>query len=156
MDNLIPQTRNAVRALIVRDGKILLQHKLGGHQPERYTLPGGAPEVGESLLQGVERECLEEIGAQVQVGDLVWVADFFKHRQTEPPTIRHQVEFLFECQVDPGYEAKNGPHPDRNQVDVLWVALDQLHAIPIFPPTMRTLLPRLLADRGHTYQGVME
>ena len=58
MGNYNPVIRNTVRAVIVRDNRILLLRKEDELQGERYALPGGAQEAGETLEQTVNRECL--------------------------------------------------------------------------------------------------
>lgn len=88
MIELIPDIRNAARALIIRQEKILLLQKAGGGRGERFALPGGAQDPGETLNDALNRECLEEIGTSVDIGDLIYVADFFKLRDTQPPTRR--------------------------------------------------------------------
>ena len=94
MENLEPTIRNAARALIVRNDHILLLRKQGGDKGERFALPGGAQDPGETLQDALNRECLEEIDTRVQIHDLVGVADYFKPRATLPPSTRHVVEFL--------------------------------------------------------------
>lgn len=130
---LDPSIRVAVRALIVRDDKVLVQRKAYEDGSEKYTLPGGAPLPEETLEQALERECLEEINVEVIVQDLVHVADYFKQRSTVPPTIRHQVEMIFRCDIPQGSKPQNGSHPDKNQVAVEWVdkqALEQQLSSP--------------------------
>ena len=74
MENLLPLIRNAARALILRDGEILLLRKEDDDGSERYALPGGAQDPGETLRQALNRECLEEIGTEVEIRDLLHVA----------------------------------------------------------------------------------
>ncbi|MFK5891722.1 MAG: NUDIX domain-containing protein [Pseudomonadota bacterium] len=131
-ENLEKYTRNAVRAVIIRDRKLLVQKKLDGS----FTIPGGAPQADETLEQGLIRECNEEIGTQVIVKELVYVADYFKPRESTPPTIRHQIEFLFICSVDKTYKAKNGPSPDKRQVDVQWIGFDNLEQQRFVPASL--------------------
>jgi len=133
MDNLVPGIRNAARALIVRERRILLLRKGGDGQGERFALPGGAQEPGETLPQALDRECREEIGTGVRVRDLVHVADWFKARDTTPPSTRQLVEFLFACSVPDDYQAHNGHRPDKHQIDVVWVTLAELDGAPLFP-----------------------
>ncbi len=52
-DKLIPGIRNAVRAVIIRDESVLLQHKVYESGREVYVLPGGAQELGESLTDAL-------------------------------------------------------------------------------------------------------
>jgi len=53
--------RVSAKALIVKDGKVLLIQESDG----RWELPGGGLEVGESFTQGISREIKEEIGVNV-------------------------------------------------------------------------------------------
>lgn len=74
-----------VGALIVsKKGKILLvkSHKWF----DNYTLPGGHIEVGETMSEAVKREVKEEVGLEVQVGNMllmqeaVFAPEFYKKR----------------------------------------------------------------------------
>lgn len=151
-ENLLPGIRNAVRAVITRNDAVLLQRKVDDNGCERYALPGGAQEHGESLLDALQRECEEEIGTRVEVVDLLLVGDYFKHRETVPPTTRQLVEFLFSCTVDADYEACNGPRPDKHQVDVLWIPFAQLADINLVPADYAALLMQQEQERIYTGQ----
>jgi len=156
MEAIIPPIRNTARALIRRDNNILLLRKNGYADGDRFALPGGGQDPGETLEQALSRECLEEIGTRVGIRDLVYVADCFKPRHTEPPGTRHLVEFLFECTVPDDYVPKNGHHPDKHQVEVVWARLDKLAGMPLYP---RSLAPYLTDSRqgtGTVYLGVLD
>lgn len=128
-----------------------MQQKTGYADGERLVLPGGGQELGESLDQALIRECREEIGAQVVIGDLLHVAEFHKPRETIPPTIRHQVEFLFACAVSDDYVAMNGPRPDKHQVDVVWIPREGLQDNPVYPRALVPYLSMLDDERFGTY-----
>ena len=64
--------RNAAKALIIKDGK-MLAIKLKDKQDEWYIMPGGGQDVEEILPETVCREVAEELGLQVEVKDLVFV-----------------------------------------------------------------------------------
>ena len=64
-----------VRALIVRDGQVLLIRHRSGRQP--WALPGGGAERYERLADAARRESAEETGAQVRVDALLGVYDRF-------------------------------------------------------------------------------
>lgn len=61
--------RNSAKAVIVKDGKLLTikLHENGGTY---YILPGGGQKHGENLHQALTRECREELGAEVEIGEL--------------------------------------------------------------------------------------
>jgi len=139
MKNLESDIRNAVRAVIIKENKLLVQKKQDGS----YTLPGGAPHVNETLEQGLERECSEEIGTQIQIMRLAFVADYFKQRKSHPPAIRHHIEFLFICTIPETYIAHNGPAPDKRQVDVQWINLDSVEFNNFIPASLINIIKQI-------------
>jgi 8-oxo-dGTP diphosphatase len=64
-----------VGAIILSQGKLLLEKR--GHEPARgrWSIPGGVVELGERLKVAVVRETKEETGLDVEVVDLVGVVD---------------------------------------------------------------------------------
>lgn len=155
MHNLDPNIRNAVRAVIIRDGRILLIRKEYEDGRQQFALPGGAQDSGETLSSALDRECREEIGTTVRIDSLLHVADWFKPRDTVPPSTRHLVEFLFACDVEDSYSPQNGHHPDSHQVEVVWVQLDTLESIPLHPSASAAFLHRARQDKAAVYMGVI-
>ena len=157
MEPITPPIRNAVRALIRQDNNILLLRKdgyeIGG---ERFALPGGGQDLGETLEQALKRECLEEIGTRVEVHKLVYVADCFKPRDTSPRSTRHLVEFLFACTVPDDYVPVNGHHPDKHQVEVVWIRLDGLADMPLYPRSLAPYLAGFGESTGAAYLGTLD
>ena len=155
MQNLEPNIRNAVRAVILREGAILMQKKWSETKGEWYTLPGGGQGVEETLTEALQRECEEEIGVRVQIGDLLRVADFYKQRETEFPSTRHLVEFMFACSVPEDYQPGNGYHPDKHQIDVVWLPLKDIAKQQLFPAGLENALQDLHSDSVPCYLGLM-
>jgi ADP-ribose pyrophosphatase YjhB (NUDIX family) len=65
-----PKPELAVSAAIFRDGNVLLVRRAGAPAKGLWTLPGGRVEVGETLVEAVRREVLEETGLTIDVIDL--------------------------------------------------------------------------------------
>lgn len=55
------------KALIQRDGKFLIVQE----SDEQWALPGGRMNVGEEPRVALEREVMEELGLEIEVGDVV-------------------------------------------------------------------------------------
>lgn len=141
--NLAPGIRPTARAIIRQEQQILLLRKDYGNNDQRYALPGGGQQSAETLEQALRRECLEEIGTTVEIVRMRHVADHFKPRDTQPPTHRQLLELLFECRVPDDYLPHNGAHPDKHQVAVLWVDLQRLPRLPLFPPYLVDCIAQL-------------
>jgi ADP-ribose pyrophosphatase YjhB (NUDIX family) len=152
-EGLEPQIRNAVRAVIVRDGAILMQEKWAQAKGTWYTLPGGGQDVKETLESALVRECEEEIGVRIEVGELLSVADFFKQRDTAYPSVRHLIEIYFACRVPAQYQPISGHHPDKHQVDVVWLPFNRLADAPLYPKDLSRLLPQIIGAARADYLG---
>lgn len=126
--------RNSVKAVIVRDGHVLLI-KNKNSQGVHYLFPGGGQEHGEDLHSALKRECIEEIGAHVDVGRLRFIRDYIakNHEFAATGSDAHQLELYFECTLLPGEEPRNGDGADTHQIDVEWIPIASLPQIPLYP-----------------------
>jgi 8-oxo-dGTP diphosphatase len=134
--------RVSVKALIIRNEKILVLENRSGKL--FYTLPGGGQNPGETMIQAIERECLEEISVQVKVGDLVLARDYIgaHHEFAEQHKELHQVELIFRCTIVAGESVSIGPIPDRDQIGLAWLPVKTLNEYPLFP---KGIIPILMA-----------
>ena len=71
-----------VGAVIVHEGRVLLIRRGKDPLKGRWTLPGGALELGETLIEGAAREALEETGLVVDPVELIELIDRI-HRQDD-------------------------------------------------------------------------
>lgn len=134
--------RNSAKAVIVQEGRLLLI-RLEDQYGDAYVFPGGGQEKGEELKDAAARECLEEIGQAVQVGELLHIREYIgaNHEFAEWDADIHQVEFYFACSlVDREASVFEGSNPDDHQVAVEWIALEKLDQIRLYPKTIGELL----------------
>lgn len=70
-----PDPKVAVTAVVCdAQGQVLLVRRANEPRRGMWTMPGGFMDAGEDPRQAAERECLEETGLQVQVGELLGYA----------------------------------------------------------------------------------
>ena len=71
--------RKAARAVIIDTrGQVLIQHAVKGRY---YKLPGGGAERGESIMQTLRREILEETGYKIKVMKPIGAVIEYRHRE---------------------------------------------------------------------------
>jgi 8-oxo-dGTP diphosphatase len=129
--------RNSAKAVIVKQGK-LLALKMQENGSVYYILPGGGQEHGETLHEALQRECEEELGVSVEVGDLLFVREYIgkNHELSVKHFDAHQTEFMFACSVE-GDEFALGTNPDKGQVGAEWIPIDELMDYQLFPRELR-------------------
>ena len=149
LSNLNSSIRNSAKAIIIRDGCVLLI-QIGAPGGEWYVLPGGGQNYAEPLRETVQRECLEEIGIPVQVGELRLVREFIGKNHDDDEDV-HRVEFMFECQLAANSVPSNGVNPDTCQTGIVWAPLAELAAYRLYPAGLVQMLRAGLV--GCAYMG---
>ena len=133
--------RTAARAVIVRDGA-LLTVVLRDREGDFHVLPGGGQQHGETLVDTVRRECLEEVGVDVSVEEMLYIREYVgkNHDFAKRHAHFHQVETVFRCTLrgEPGHARAIAR--DNRQVGVAWIPLTEAHRFRLFPAVLKTLI----------------
>jgi 8-oxo-dGTP diphosphatase len=68
---------DVAQVLVEREGRVLVVHTVGPAHTniDRWGLPGGRCEPGETLVEAAVREAREETGLEVDVGELLAVGE---------------------------------------------------------------------------------
>ncbi|MBW2092943.1 MAG: NUDIX hydrolase, partial [Deltaproteobacteria bacterium] len=104
-----------VGGLLFRGDELLLVKRAKEPGFGRWSIPGGAVEVGETLAQGLAREMAEEIALNVEVGPLVEIVERIFH-DPEGKVQYHYIILDYLC------FAQNGePHPGSDVSEVCFV-----------------------------------
>jgi len=130
--------RTAARALIIHEKK-LLAIKMHDNTGIFYILPGGGQRHGETLREGLIRECREEIGTQVDVGELLYVREYIgrNHAFRKSHHAFHQVENVFRCTLPNPNSIGPGSEHDKKQIGVEWIPLKELEAKRFLPEVIK-------------------
>lgn len=123
--------RLAVRALILREGRLLVVNAWPGGASDLWCAPGGGVERGASLPENLAREVQEETGLRIAVGAPCLVNEFH-----DPASGFHQVELFFRCRVTGGVPGGNGADPSRVVNRWRWVSRAELSRLRHKPDTL--------------------
>lgn len=131
--------RPATRGLVVDEGRLLVT-VLHGTTGEYWLAPGGGQDFGETKVDNVAREVLEETGYAVRVGDLACGRDYIgAHHFPDWDSHFHQTELFFWCTLL-DHEPRAVVGADTLQQGVLWVPLPELVGSPLYPRRLASWL----------------
>lgn len=133
--------RVAARAVIIRDGALLVV-TLRDESGSFYVLPGGGQKHGETLENTVRRECGEELGIRVKPGKMLYLREYIgkNHVFKARHKAFHQVEVVFECEIENEDNIGKGSEEDKRQVGFTWIPLSKLREARFFPSIFKTFL----------------
>ncbi len=121
--------RVAMKAVIVRDGKLLMLREAStyedGTHPGRYHFPGGRINPGEPFMDGLKREVLEETGLDCVPGQPLFVGEWFPVIKGKP---NHIVAVFIVCETSGQDIVLSDEHDDFQWVDL--AALEKLDVVP--------------------------
>ncbi|MEO0509853.1 MAG: NUDIX domain-containing protein [Verrucomicrobiota bacterium] len=146
--------RTAARALVIFKGK-LLTIKMQDSSGIFYILPGGGQRHGETLREGLMRECLEEIGTNVEIGELLYVREYIgkNHEFKNAHHTFHQVENVFRCTLPNPDDIGPGSEEDKKQIGVEWIPLEELKDKRFLPEVIKPFFRAGDFDAGTHYLG---
>ena len=113
-----------IAACILKNNKILMvRHKKGD---EKYwLLPGGRIEYGETMIETLKRELVEETGLEISVGNLMFMSEAIPKDNH-----RHIVNIFFEAEIIGG-EIKLGDEEILDAVE--FIDINKIDEIVIYP-----------------------
>lgn len=124
------------RALVVRDGTVLLCRNLeGGH----CYLPGGHIEPGETARDALARELDEEAGVSVQVDGLLIVHE---HRFEQGGCARHEINMVFHVELSDAQGVITSREAD---ISFEWASPTMLAGVRFVPDDLINLVQGLVA-----------
>ncbi|WP_221324331.1 (deoxy)nucleoside triphosphate pyrophosphohydrolase [Actinoplanes sp. L3-i22] len=131
----LPSPRVIVAAAIIEGGRVLAcQRSAPPEAAGKWEFPGGKVERGETDQQALARECVEELGISVEVGDRVGPDVPLAHGRA---VLRVYAAAVLDGGVPEALE----------HMALRWLAVDQLDSVPWLPADVPIVaeLPKLLA-----------
>jgi ADP-ribose pyrophosphatase YjhB (NUDIX family) len=132
---------------IVQDGegRVLMIHKTDN---DKWALPGGGHEPGESISDTVVREVKEETGYDVEVETITGIYTNPKHVMAyDDGEVRQQFSIAFRARLVGGERRTSS-----ESSDVEWLSVKQIEQLDLHP-SMRLRLEHALSDVERPFIG---
>ena len=129
------KTIEVVAAIIIKDNMVYATRRGYGEFKGWWEFPGGKTEDGESLENALKREIREELGAEIEVGELLDTVEW------DYPNF-HLTMHCFVCSLLSGTLQLNEHEADA------WLGAESLHSVKWLPadegliPHIKELLGR--------------
>jgi len=122
----------AVGALVFRDGAVLLVKRGAEPNRDRWSLPGGALETGETVEAAVVREIREETGVDVRPLRVLDVRDFIERKDSR---VRwHYVLIDVLCEY-----VRGDPFPATDAENARLIPLRELGEYDVVPTALEVI-----------------
>ncbi len=122
-----------VGVVVVRDGRVLLVRRGRPPAEGRWSIPGGAVELGETARQSARREVREETGLDVEIGEVVDIVDIISRDE------RGDIEYHFLLVDFRGHAPRGDLSPDDDVTEARWASLEEIASLPVtesLPPLL--------------------
>ena len=133
-----------VAGICINNGKVLLQKPTNDNA---FAFPGGHVEFGETNVQTLIREFKEEIGVDISVGDLKWVAEIFFPWGNKPC---HQICLYYivditsnNIQLEGMFIGKEKIEGRKFDLEFHWIPMSDLNNIDVYPTNVVELMDKI-------------
>ena len=115
----------------------------------KFALPGGNVDSGETFPVTIARECEEELGIEVEVGEMIAVGQV--HATTDYDACLH---VLFEGDIVGGIPQLQSYETTAN--DLVWVPVDKIAELNIYPALNDAILDFVHTGKKGQYAGTLK
>lgn len=147
--------RSTVKAIILHEGKVLLNRCRDANNGEYFSLPGGGQEQFETMAEALHRECLEETGYSVE---MVRFAALMEEICLDPFIREHYLQYahkmlhIFVCRLTT-LQRVEPTETDDLQISIDWVPVEEVPNINLLPKEVRENFSRLIAEDTPYFLG---
>lgn len=150
--------RNSSKALLVSEGRILVNRCVSRTGDVYYDLPGGGQHDFETMEEALVREVLEETGYHVRVLRFVALAEEINDYMLQDPAMEayreyaHRVVHIFLAELT-GERREKPTEADFQQEESLWLPVREADGLMFFPVQINGRISELIRDEVPRYLG---
>ncbi len=139
-----------VGGVIFHGSSVLLVKR--GQEPGmgQWSLPGGAVELGETLINALRREIEEEVSIKIKIGGLVRILDRIVYDQDK------KIRFHYVIADYWGWMVSGQPHPASDISDARFLTLKEVQKLGPHRQVVETILMALKMRRHREEEEVFE
>lgn len=150
--------RNSSKALLVSEGRILVNRCVSRTGDVYYDLPGGGQHDFETMEEALVREVLEETGYHVRVVRFVALAEEISDFILRDPAMEAYREYAHRAihifLAEPTGERREKPtEADFQQEESLWLPVREADELMFFPVQINGRISELIRDEIPRYLG---
>jgi 8-oxo-dGTP diphosphatase len=124
----------AAHGITIWNGKVLLVRRAHDPGKGRWSVPGGAVNLGETVVAAARRELHEECGVEVQIEGVVDVADNIVLDERGRIRFHYVLIYLLARYVS------GTVRPGSDAAETSWVPADELDSLDMSPLTRQAVL----------------
>ncbi|MSP47812.1 MAG: NUDIX domain-containing protein [Alphaproteobacteria bacterium] len=130
-----------VGAVVFRGEEVLLVHSAKGSRKGKWSLPGGAQHVGETMFEAAIREVREETGAEIRPIEIITAVDSIRRDPEGRPRFHYTL-------IDVLAEWRSGDLVPGDDADAAeWVSAGRFPDLKLWSETIRVIeLARAVRD----------
>ena len=147
--------RNAAKAIVIQDGKVLVNKCISADGKVYYDLPGGGQHQFETMEEAVMREVLEETGYYVKIKRFIALAeeiyDDSKVREYYYD-YSHRILHIFLAELT--NKQRIAPtETDFTQEESIWLSFEEADKVTFCPKQLSGCISQLIFSDFPQYMG---
>lgn len=147
--------RNAAKAIVIDQGKVLLNRCTCFNGETYYDLPGGGQHQYETMEEAVIREVMEETGYSIRILRFAALAetinDDYKLRKGYPD-YSHKLYHIFIAELA-DKQVFSSSEVDFQQEETVWLPLDKVKYIEFYPSNINGRFMEVISSVTPLYLG---
>jgi ADP-ribose pyrophosphatase YjhB (NUDIX family) len=147
--------RSTVKAILLHEGKVLLNRCRDANNGEYYSLPGGGQEQFETMSEAIHRECLEETGYSaepvrfVALMEEICLDPFIRENHLQ---YAHKMLHIFLCRLTDN-ERIEPTETDESQIAIEWVRVEDVANVKLLPKQVHEAFSNLVTQETPMFLG---
>ncbi len=122
-----------VAGVMFQDDSVLLARRAAEPALGEWSLPGGVVELGESMVEALERELMEEASVRIRVEGLVHLAERVIRDEDQ------RIRFHYVIADYWGWITSGSPEAATDVSEVCLLPVDRLHRLPLHQGIRRVI-----------------